>query len=321
MATTPIPAPKSLAGPRIRPGDLFLRVLTLVAALAAVALVAGIVWEVGRLAKPAIEKYGASFITDTTWNPVTNTFGARNFILGTLISSVGALVIAAPLGVAIAIYLNQYAPRWIRNTLGTLIEMLAAIPSVALGLWGILVLGPWVASSLEPWLNRYLGFLQIFSGQASPLGMLPAILILTLMILPIVSSVSREIISSAPRELSDGSLALGSTQWESIRGVLLPYARPGIVAASILGLARAFGEAIAVTQVIGGANAVSRSLFAPSDTLASRVASQYQGAATDLQVASIAYLAVILLVISLLVNTLARVIIYVSQRRLGGVAR
>jgi phosphate transport system permease protein len=188
---------------------------------------------------------------------------------------------------------------------------------VALGLWGILVLGPWVAGSLEPWLNHWLGFLPIFSGQASPLGMLPAILILTLMILPIISSVSREIISSAPRELSDGSLALGSTRWEAIRGVLLPYARPGIVAASILGLARAFGEAIAVTQVIGGATQVSRSLFAPSDTLASRIASQYQGAATDIQVSSIAYLAVILLVISLVVNTAARLIIYLSVRRTG----
>jgi phosphate transport system permease protein len=317
MSSTPFPSPRPLAGRRIRPGDIFLRALTLLAALSVVALVVALVWEVGNLAWPAIQKFGAAFITNSTWNPVTSKFGARDFILGTLVSSVGALVIAAPLGVAIAIYLNQYAPRWVRHTLGTLIEMLAAIPSVALGLWGILVLGPWVASSLEPWLNHWLGFLPIFSGQPSPLGMLPAILILTLMILPIVSSVSREIISSAPRELSDGSLALGSTRWEAIRGVLLPYARPGIVAASILGLARAFGEAIAVTQVIGGATAVSRSLFAPSDTLASRIASQYQGAATDTQVASIAYLAVILLVISLLVNTAARLIIYVSARRMG----
>ncbi len=318
MSTTSFPSPRPLAGRRIRPGDIFLRTLTLLAALSVVVLVVALVWEVGNLAWPAIQKFGAAFITNSTWNPVTSKFGARDFILGTLISSVGALVIAAPLGVAIA-----DLPQPVRAPLGAPHAGHArsrcwppsrAWPS-AFGASSSS--GPGWRAHLEPWLNHWLGFLPIFSGQPSPLGMLPAILILTLMILPIVSSVSREIISSAPRELSDGSLALGSTRWEAIRGVLLPYARPGIVAASILGLARAFGEAIAVTQVIGGATAVSRSLFAPSDTLASRIASQYQGAATDTQVASIAYLAVILLVISLLVNTAARLIIYVSARRMG----
>jgi phosphate transport system permease protein len=280
-----------------------------------VALLVGIVWKVVDLARPAISKFGLGFITDSSWNPVTNKYGAWDFLVGTLISSVGALLIAGPLAVGIAIYLTELSPRWVRQPLAILVELLAAIPSVVLGLWGILVLGPFVHTHLEPWLNSVLGWIPLFSGDASPVGMLPAILILALMMLPIVTSISREVLLTAPRDMRDGALALGVTRWEMIRGIVLPYARPGIAAAMMLGLARALGEAIAVTQVIGSATGVHWSLFSASDTLASRIASQYQGATSDLQVAAIAYLAVILLVIALAVNVSARVIVATSVRR------
>ena len=171
-----------------------------------------------------------------------------------------------------------------------------------LGLWGILVFGPWVAENLEPWLESTLGFLPIFSGDPSQAGMLPAALVLTIMIVPITSAICRELFERTPRDLMDGAMALGATRWEAIRGVMFAYAAPGIMAAVLLGLGRAFGEAIAVTQVIGGADFISRSLFAPADTLASRIASQYQGSPTPLMADSILYLAAILMVISLVTN-------------------
>jgi phosphate transport system permease protein len=318
------PAPDVLIAPqpasadlrrRLRLSDLSLHGASLAGAAIAVALLVGIVWKVVDLARPAISKFGLGFITDSSWNPVTNKYGAWDFLVGTLISSVGALVIAGPLAVGIAIYLTELSPRWVRQPLAILVELLAAIPSVVLGLWGILVLGPFVHTHLEPWLNSALGWIPLFSGDASPVGMLPAILILALMMLPIITSISREVLLTAPRDMRDGALALGVTRWEMIRGIVLPYARPGIAAAMMLGLARALGEAIAVTQVIGSATGIHVSLFGPADTLASRIASQYQGAASDIQVAAIAYLAVILLVIALVVNVSARVIVATSVRR------
>ena len=300
---------------RVRASDLLLHGATLAGAAIAVALLAGIVWKVTDLARPAISAFGLGFITDQAWNPVTNKYGAWDFLVGTLISSVGALVIAGPLAIGIAIYLTELSPRWVRQPLAILVELLAAIPSVVLGLWGILVLGPFVHTHLEPWLNSVLGWIPLFSGDASPVGMLPAILILALMMLPIITSISREVLLTAPRDMRDGALALGVTRWEMIRGIVLPYARPGIAAAMMLGLARALGEAIAVTQVIGSATGIHVSLFGPADTLASRIASQYQGAASNLQVAALAYLAVILLVIALAVNVSARLIVATSVRR------
>jgi phosphate transport system permease protein len=314
ILTTPRPAGTPLRR-RVRVSDLSLHGASLAGAAIAVALLAGIVWKVTDLARPAISAFGLGFVTKQAWNPVTNKYGAWDFLVGTLISSIGALVIAGPLAIGIAIYLTELSPRWVRQPLAILVELLAAIPSVVLGLWGILVLGPFAQSHLEPWLNSALGWLPLFSGSPSPVGMLPAILILALMMLPIVTSISREVLLTAPRDMRDGALALGVTRWEMIRGIVLPYARPGIAAAMMLGLARALGEAIAVTQVIGSATGNHWSLFGPADTLASRVASQYQGATSNLQVAALAYLSVILLVIALAVNVSARLIVASSVRR------
>jgi phosphate transport system permease protein len=299
---------------RYRVSDLGLHGLTLTGAAIVVALLAGIVWKVVDLAWPAISSDGLGFVTSTQWNPVTNRYGGWDFLVGTLISSLGALLLAGPIAVGIAIYLTELSPRRVRQPLAIMVELLAAIPSVVLGLWGILVLGPFVHLHLEPWLISGLGWIPLFSGSASPLGLLPAIIVLALMMLPIITSISREVLLTAPRDMRDGALALGVTRWEMIRGIVIPYAKPGIAAAMMLGLARALGEAIAVTQVIGSATGY-HGLYGVNDTLGSRVASQFQGATSNQQIAALAYLAVMLLVIALVVNVSARVIVATSVRR------
>ena len=304
--TSPWQARRRFGG---RLGDLSLYGLTLAAALGSVALVGAIVWKVLRLSGTAFHRFGLDFVTGRTWDPVKHVFGALPFIYGTAMSSFVALVIAAPLAIAIGLYLSELAPRGVRGIVGSLVELLAAIPSVVLGLWGILVMGPFLRDHLEPGLKTGLGFLPIFGGDPSASGVLTAGLILAIMVVPIVASVSRELFLSVPTELKEGARALGATRWEVIRGVVLASSRPGIAAAVILGLGRAIGEAIAVTQVIGGADRITRSLFAPGDTIASRIASQFQGAATSLQVSSLFYLATILLVIGIVANLSAQLIV------------
>ena len=315
-------APTSVPGPaafkrrgRFRPGDSILYVVTLLAALSGVVLLGLIAREVLAEAWPSMHRYGFGFLTAQTWDPPKKLFGAGTFIFGTAVTSFGALLLATPIAIAIALFLSELAPRWIRVVVAPLVELLAAIPSVVLGLWGILVMGPFIVHTLGPFLHGYLGWLPIFSTKPSVgSNMFAAILILTIMIVPIVSSICRELFLGIPQELKDGALALGATRWEVIRGVVFPYARAGISAALILGLGRAVGEAIAVTQVIGNRVSIPTSLFEAGDTLASRIASQYQGADYAIQVSSLVYLAVILLVFSLVANVIAQIIV----RRVAG---
>lgn len=290
-------------------GDPFLKALAALAALGSVVLIALIIYKVFQEASPSISAFGLGFVGRTTWNPVSNVFGAGSFIYGTVITSALAALVAAPLSIAIAIYLTELAPRRLRRPVATLVDLLAAIPSVILGLWGIIVLGPIMAHTIEPALQSVLGWIPVFSGSTSPLGLLPAATILTIMAVPIVTSVTREVFETVPAELKEGAYALGATRWEMVKTVVLPVCRPGIVGAVILGLGRALGEAIAVSQVIGAAIGIHASLFAPGDALAARIASEYRGAATTLQTASLAYLGAILLVIALIVNVAARVIV------------
>ena len=320
--TTHDQAPEGLEGGRLpwRVGDIVFYGLTAAAAASTLGLVVWLSVKVVAQAWGAIEEFGLSFIWTVAWDPVAQSFGALDFIYGTVVTSFIALAIATPMSIAIALFLTDLAPRWIRGPIGTLIELLAAIPSVILGLWGILVFGPWVAEHLEPWLNKWFGFLPMFDGQPSQAGLLPAALVLTIMIIPITSSICRELFSRVPRDLSDGALALGATRWETIRGVTIPYAGPGIVAAVLLGLGRAFGEAIAVTQVIGAGSGIPQSWFEPADTLASRIASQYQGAVSGLQIDSILYLAAILLVISLITNVAAQAVVRRFERSRGAIS-
>jgi phosphate transport system permease protein len=315
--------PTSLrAGRRLgdRIGDITLYAITAAASLGAIALIVAIAYKVFTGADLAFSKFGFGFIVHRVWDPVHEHFGALDFIFGTALTSFLALLIATPLAIGIALYLSELAPRLVRDIVGALVEMLAAIPSVILGLWGILVLGPFVQNHIEPFLHSTLGFLPFFQGSASPLGLLPAVLVLTIMTVPIVASISRELFLSVPPELEEGALALGATRWEMVRGVVLPYTRPGIVAAVILGLGRALGEAIAVTQVIGITQGIHWSLFGPGDTLASRIAQQYQNASPrTLQLSSLIYLAAILLVIALIVNLIAQLIVRRFEfQRTGG---
>jgi len=292
-------------------GDRILVIVTLAASVAAVAVMVAVVYKVLQGSRLAFDEFGLSFIWGTVWdaNPAKNIFGAGTLIYGTVVTSVMALVIAVPLAIAIALFLSELAPRPVRAVIGPLVEMLAAIPSVVLGLWGILVLGPFAADHIEPWLQRWFGWIPIFSGTPSSSGIFIAGLILAIMVVPIVASICRELFLSVPRELEEGALALGATRWEMVRGVVLHSSRPGIAAAVILGLGRAIGEAIAVTQVIGAATAINVSLFAPGDTLASRIAGQYQGAVSNMQISALFYLAAILLVIGLLTNLAALAIV------------
>ena len=302
-------------GLRVRPGDLIFRLLTLAAAVSVVALVVMIAYEVLKQAWPAIQEYGLAFIWGDVWDPIKGVFGAWTFIVGTIVSASFAILVAAPLSIAIALFLTEIAPKWLSGPIATLVELLAAIPSVVLGLWGILVLGPVLESTIEPWLIKWFGWIPLFSGSPSQVGMLNAILILTIMIIPIVSAITRELFLRVPKELKEGALGLGTTRWEAIRGVVIPYCGPGIVAAIILGTGRAVGEAIAVSQVIGNGTSISRSIYAPANTLAAKIANSYQGASTKLEGESLLYLALILLVLALITNMAAQVVIRRAEKR------
>jgi phosphate transport system permease protein len=298
----------------IRPGDVVFKGLAVAASIAAAFLLALIAYKVLRLAWPAMQHFGLSFVWTNAWDPVKEQFGALIFIYGTVVTSLIALALATPLSIAIALFLTEIAPRRVAAPIATMVELLAAIPSVVLGLWGILVFGPWVRDHLEPWLKDVLGFIPVFSGEPSQAGILPAALVLTIMVVPITSAICRELFIRVPRDLTDGALALGSTRWESIRGVMLAYAAPGIVAAVLLGLGRAFGEAIAVNQTIGNHNAIPTSWFEPGDSLGSKVASEYVGATSLEQASSILYLAAILMVISLVTNVVAQFVVVRFER-------
>jgi len=320
--TTDAP-PHSIALPhRARPrfGELGLRLIAGAAVLVLIAIMAAIVYQLVREAWPSLREFGPGFLAAKEWNAVTDHYGALYLIWGTMVTSLVALVIAVPMAIAIGLFLSELAPRVLRTPVALMVELLAAIPSVVLGLWGILVMGPFLAEHVEPFLNHNVGFIPLFSGTPSSRGVLPACVVLTIMIVPIVASISRELFISVPSDLKQGAMALGATRWEMVRSVSIPQVSGGLVAATMLGFGRAVGEAIAVTQVIGGTLGFHWSLFTPGDTMAGRIAAQWQGAATSLQTSSLAYLAVILLVISLVTNLSAQLITRRIQNRIEGVA-
>jgi phosphate transport system permease protein len=303
-----------------RLGDKVLYGITAAAALIGVLAVAAIVWRIFDGAWPAIKVFHVDFLWHNTWNPVTSQFGARDLIIGTIVTSFGALLLAAPLSIAIGLFLSELAPPSVRGPIGTLVEMLAAVPSVVIGLWGIYVLAPFSAQHLQPAISSVLGWIPIFANGQDKVEstVFAAMLVLTIMIIPITSSICRELFVGVPDELEEGAIGLGATRWETVRTVIIPSVRGGVVAAVILGLGRALGEAIAVSQVIGNFIPLKRSIFEPGDTLASRTAGQYQGATTFLQVSALIYLALILLVITFVTNLLAQRIVKRFERQLRG---
>ncbi len=293
-----------------RIGDAATKGITAAAALLTLVLIGAIIYVVAEGAWPSIQDFGLSFLVTDAWNAVTGEFGALAFIYGTFFTSLLALLIAAPISIAIGLFLSELAPRSVRGPVGTLVELLAAIPSVVLGLWGILVLGPFVKNTLGPFLESILGWTPFFQGTAQVSSYLSAVIVLSIMITPIASSISRELFLQVPHDVKEGAIGLGLTRWEMVRGVMLPFTKAGLIAALLLGTGRALGEAIAVTQVIGGSENITLNLFSTGDTLASRIAAQYQGSVSDLQTASLFYLALILLVISLVANVMAQWIVH-----------
>jgi phosphate transport system permease protein len=273
-----------------------------------VLLIAGLFVELFINSLPSIRQFGLSFLWTSEWNPVTDRFGALPFIFGTVVSSLIALVIAAGVGILGAAFLAEFAPRFVAAPLGNLIELLAAVPSVVYGLWGLFALAPVMQHYIEPAIGRYLGFLPIFGGPAYGVGLLTAALILSVMIIPTITAISRDLLLAVPFDLREAMLALGATRWDAFKMVVLPYARPGIFGACILGLGRALGETIATTMVIGNRPAISVSLFAPSYTLSSVIANEFTEATTTVYLSALVELGLVLFLISVLINSLARLL-------------
>ena len=300
------------AGTRPRPaGRLGDRVLFGLCALAGVLVVltlVGVIYQLVNNAQPAISKFGLGFITSTKWQPNFSIEGVGALLYGTAVSSLMAVLLATPLGIAIGLFLSMMAPRRVRAVAGPLVELLAAVPSIIYGFWGLVVLVPFV-DGLEPGLHGALGFIPLF-GPASPIGIsvFTAGLVLTVMILPIISALSRDLFLTVPTELKDGAAALGATPWEVIRGIVLPTTVSGVSAAVVLGLGRALGEAIAVSFVIGDVTAIHKSLFDPGASTAAEIANQFTSPVNPLHTAAMFYAGLVLVVIGMLTSVAARTI-------------
>jgi len=295
--------------PPSRFGDKAFEWLTLLMALGVVVLVILLGWELWRGSSLAVRKFGFHFLTTSTWDPVAEQFGALPFIYGTVVSSLIALFIAVPLSIATAAYLTELAPLWIRQPLVSLIEMLAAIPSVILGLWGIFVMIPWLREYPFPLLKRLFGWTPFFTGPIYGPSMLAGGIIIAIMILPIITSVSREILRSVPNLQREAAYALGATRWEATRIAVLSYAKNGLFGAVILGLGRALGETMAVTMVIGNTPQIAASLFKPGYTLASVIANEFTEATTDMYLQALFEIGLVLFGITILANLLAQLLL------------
>jgi phosphate transport system permease protein len=321
-ATTPAPLPvETQASPepvqiRDRPpaGDRIFRTALTLAALAVPVLLTFLALELYQGAGPAIHKFGPGFVIHSAWDPVAEEFGALPLIYGTLVSSTLALLIAVPLSLGVAIFLTEFCPKALRQPVAFMVELLAAIPSVVYGLWGIFVLVPVLKKTLFPFLRETLGFLPFFQGPIYGPSMLSASMILAIMVMPYVMSVSREVLLAVPGSQREAALALGATRWEAVRTAILPYARSGIFGAIILGLGRALGETMAVTMLIGNRHDIAASLFAPGYTMAAVIANEFSEAATDLHFAALAYVALVLFLLTLAVNAGARLLIWQVAR-------
>jgi phosphate transport system permease protein len=312
-AVVAIPVEKDSASAQMSPpsrfGDKAFEWLTLAMALFVIVLIFLLGWQLARGSSLAIQKFGFRFLTTTTWDPVAEEFGALPFIYGTLVSSLIALIIAVPLSIASAVYLTELAPLWLRQPIVSLIEMLAAIPSVILGLWGIFVMIPWLRDYPFPLLKKLFGWTPFFTGPIYGTSMLAGGIIIAIMILPIVTSVSREILRSVPNLQREAAYALGATRWEVTRIAVLSYARKGLFGAVILGLGRAVGETMAVTMVIGNTPQIAASLFKPGYTLASVIANEFTEATTDTYLQALFEIGLVLFGVTIAVNLLAQLLL------------
>ena len=295
-------------------GDPAFRWLTLLMALSVFVLIVLIGYELTQGSGIALHRFGWHFLVSSDWDPVNEQYGALPFIFGTIVSSIVGLLIAVPISISTAVYLTELAPLWLRQPLIMFIELLAAVPSVILGLWGIFVMVPWLRSYLFPCLQKTFGFLPLFQGPIYGVSVLAGGIIIAIMIVPIITSVSREILRSVPGLQREAAFALGATRWVVTRIAVLSYAKKGLFGAVILGLGRALGETMAVTMVIGNRPEISASLFAPGYTLASVIANEFTEATTDMYLSALFELGLILLAVTVLVNVAAQLL----MRTFGG---
>ncbi len=297
-------------------GDRIYETVTTACALVVPALVIAIAIAIFAAAWPAFSKLGLSIVTSSDWDVSAGKFGAAPAIFGTLVSSTVALIIATPLAIGVAIFLSEFSPSWLRQPIGFLVDLLAAVPSVVYGLWGIFVLLPLLREQVMPFLRDrlHLGATPLFAGPAYGPSMLAAGVVLAIMALPYISAVSREVLMAVPRSQREAALALGATRWEMIRDAVIPYAKSGIIGGIMLGLGRALGETMAVTMVIGNRPEISASLFAPGYTMASLIANEFSEATSDLHLSALMAVGAILFVITLIVNAGARWLVWQVSR-------
>ena len=306
---------------RLRLGDLGFRVLTRTAAIAVLIILGAVILSLIQGSVPALRAFGLNFLIEERWNPVTERFGALAPIYGTLVTAFISMLIAVPVGLMIAVFLTELCPMWLRRPIGIAIELLAGIPSIIYGIWGLFMFAPFLQQTLQPFLIAVFGDIPVlsslFAGPPYGIGVLTAGLVLAIMVLPFITSISRDVFESVPPVLKEAAYGIGCTTWEVVRHVVLPYTRVGVIGGIMLGLGRALGETMAVTFVIGNAHRVSASLLAPGTTISATIANEFTEAVGDLYTSSLIALGLILFVITFIVLALARYMLLRLERRIG----
>jgi phosphate transport system permease protein len=306
---------------RLRLGDSIFRHLTRIAAILVLIILGGVIIALIAGSIPALQAFGFSFLTEERWNPVTEKFGALAPVYGTLVTSFIAMIIAVPVGLMISVFLTELCPMWLRRPIGIAIELLAGIPSIIYGIWGLFVFAPFLQETLQPFLIWVFGPVPVlsalFAGPPYGIGLLTAGLILAIMVLPFVTSISREVFEAVPPLLKEAAYGMGCTTWEVVRFVVLPYTRVGVIGGIMLGLGRALGETMAVTFVIGNAHRISASILAPGTTISATIANEFTEAVGDLYTSSLIALGLILFVITFIVLAAARYLLLRIERRIG----
>ena len=320
VSTTTVPNAGPVSGSRsflskLREGDEIARVVTFLFASTVVLVTVLLVLELWHGSSLARHKFGFAFFVTSVWDPIAGDFGALPFIYGTLVTAFVSLAIAVPLGIGAAIFLAELAPQKVSDTLQFFIDLLAAVPSVIYGLLGIFIIVPLMREYIQPFLKATLGFLPLFTGPAYGIGFFTAGIVLAIMVIPYIVSVSREVLLSVPRDQREAALALGSTRWESTWKVVVPFARTGIMGSIFLALARALGETMAVTMVIGNTPTISASLFSPGYSIAAVIANEFSEATGDLYLQSLIELGLVLFILTFILNGLARLLIILTTQR------
>jgi phosphate transport system permease protein len=301
-------------------GDAIFRYLTTLFAFSILVILAVMLAEMTKESLPSMRKFGWKFVTASDWDAVQGIFGALPYLYGSIVSSVLALLLATPLSIGAALFITEICPKRLGSIIMPVVELLAAIPSVIYGLWGVLVMAPWLQSTVEPFLIEHFGFIPLFQGAPYGVSMLAAVFILMIMVIPIITSITKEVLLAVPLNQKEAAIALGATRWEAIMLAVLPYGRSGIVGAAILGLGRAVGETMAVTMVIGNAPKISLSLLSPAYTMPSVIANEFAETTSKLHGSALMEIGLILLVVTLVINALARLLIWGVSKNAGGAA-